>query len=80
MPIQDKTVTISPIMLKITDYIRIKSDFHATKSLFTLWPYLMFLVLTLILVNMKDFGHLKTMIIPFLKACHNMFFHDIFFL
>ena len=65
-------------MLKITDYIRIKSDFHATKSLFTLWPYLMFLVLTLILVNMKDFGHLKTIIIAFLKACHDRFFHDTF--
>ena len=38
----------------------------------------MFLVLTLILVNMKDFGHLKTIIIAFLKACHDMFFHDTF--
>ena len=38
----------------------------------------MFLVLTLILVNMKDFGHLKAIIIAFLKACHDMIFHDTF--
>lgn len=50
------------LILKITDCLRIKLDFHAKKSFFIQWPYLWFSSFKLILDSRKDFCNLKTII------------------